>query len=63
MLLAGLWLDNRRLSMYQIITREGRAFGSPIVTADLVLKLIPPRIRPIMLKLGMKVVLIQVQVD
>ena len=49
--------------MYQIITREGRAFGSPIVTADLVLKLIPPRIRPIMLKLGMKVVLIQVQVD
>jgi hypothetical protein len=44
---------------YQIVNRFGVPFGSPIASGTQLLRNIPERIRPIMLKLGMRVTLIE----
>jgi hypothetical protein len=45
------------MCMYQIVSSTGKPFGSPMRDSAHVLRMIPASIRPIMIKLGMRLIL------
>lgn len=48
---------------YQLVKRDGGPFGFPFCSADQMLRLVTPTVRPTMMRLGMHVVLVEVLVD